>query len=798
MASTLPLPRVSTLPIPLTPLIGREREIAAVCDLLRRPDVRLVTLTGPGGVGKTRLAIAIATTLTGVFPDGICFVDLAPVRDADLVGAAIGNALGVHDASDRPWSERLIAWLAGKSLLLVIDNLEHLLPAAALVDSLLTAVGSSRLLVTSRERLHLYGEQVFPVEPLALPPAGTETFVDLSENMAIQLFVARAQAVRPDFTLNHVNAPTIAAICHRLDGLPLAIELAATRIEQFSPSALLARLEHRLPLLNTGARDQPPRFHTMRDAIAWSYDLLTPEEQSLFRHLAVFVGGCSLKGAEAVAGPEIAQLAPRGELRADVADSAADPSFSVSASVLDGITSLVAKSLLRPQVSTSGEPRFVMFETIREFGLEQLERSGEADDARHAHLGFYARLAERARTELAGPHQLAWFDHLEAELGNLRAALTWAIEHEDALVLQMAGDLILFWTVRSRPREGQRWLEAALAADRGGSASARGRVLLGIGMTAFDLDDYERAEAPLTESLSLARAAGDRTLISAALGGLGQVARFHGDHERAFALHEEGLSLARAVGDTIEIAYLLGAMGTSALLLGKNVQAAEYLEEGLMLARQLGSDHVIAGALGSLGRPLLQLGEYERATNLFKEGLVLSHRIDNQWNVAVCLEGLAVTAAAQEQRERAVRLFGVGEALAEASDVPVPPFYQAENARYLAAVRSQMGEAAFVAAWESGRAMSVEEAIAEAISDTAPDGDLPALPSTLLGSRLGLTAREIEVLRLLPQGLSNPGIATALSISPRTAQTHVHHILTKLGVNTRAEAVRIAVERGLV
>jgi predicted ATPase/DNA-binding CsgD family transcriptional regulator len=766
------------LPLPLTSFVGREREIAAAARALRQDGVRLLTLTGPGGVGKTRLALRVAEELACDFQDGLWFVPLAPVHDPALVATVVANRVGVREVLGHSIVEGLHDFFRDKHALLILDNFEHVIDAAALVTDLLATCPQLTVIITSRAALRLSGEHDLAVPPLAVPDlARLPSLEELSNEPAVRLFIDRARAARDDFALTVENAAAVAQICHRLDGLPLAIELAAARSKFLPPQALVDRLDPGLPLLTGGPRDAPARLQTMRDAIAWSHDLLTDDERTLFRRLAVFVGGFDLAAAEAVDRQTRAVAGPRS-------------------SVLDLVGSLVEKSLLRPAGdATAADPRFGMLETIREFGLAQLADSGEEGEAQQAHAAHFLAFAEHAREHAWGPDQVHWLDRMEAEHGNLLSALVWLERTESSeALLRLVAALGVFWGRRGHLSETFRWTERALAVSEGSTSWARARVVHNKGTDLAIQGELEGAAHWLTEAASLFEALGDRTWRVYSLSNLGGVKLAQGKVGEARALFEQELATARETGNQRLFAAAHSDLGRAAARQGDIAEAEARFAESLRVNREIGHIWDETVDLMYLGGLAAARGDRVHAAQLCQAAAARALELGDLMLVVGCLERLALVCL--EQPARAARLLGAAEALGERAGGRHDPTGEPVDEAAIASLRTALGEGAFAAAWAAGRALSAAAAVAEAAA--IKPANQPTPRTTSVASRgAGLTPRELDVLRLLSEGYSNREIAGALSVSPRTVGNHVTSILAKLEAPSRTAAVVIAHRLGL-
>jgi non-specific serine/threonine protein kinase len=753
-----------SLPKPLTSFIGRERELAQAKRLLRGS--YLVTLTGPGGSGKTRLCIALAAAVASDYPDGVYFVPLAPVRDPGLVPSTIAQSIGLQDARDRPLMEHLVSQLRGRQLLIVLDNFEHLLAGAPVVTRLLEETRAVRILVSSRSPLRVSGEQECPVPPLAVPEEDARpAAASLAACESVRLFAERAAAAVPGFTLDDENAAAIAAIARRLDGLPLAIELAAARVKLLPPQAMLPRLDHSLGLLTGGRRDLPDRQQALRATIAWSYALLTKGAKRLLATCSVFAGGASL----------------------EVIETVCDAAVDIGLPVLDGVAELIDQSLLR-QVPRPGLVRYAMLETIREYAAERLEAMPEAERARGAHAAAFLALVETGGRPHAGLARKEWLERVDTEHNNIRAALGWYREHDPRAALRLAASMSAFWSLRGHHTEGRQRLGELLSLVPEPSA-ARGSALNGAGWLAIDRGDYADAAAMLGESIELSHALGDTVGEAIATVYLGRCQMSRRDIAGGAPYVERAVALVSQTGDGPATAFVTFYSGLVALLTGQLEAACGLFDRCAAMATALDLEPLGARARLMFGFPLLDLGELAAARAALAESFPVCMDVGDRWVVQIGLAGFAGLAAKTGRPRLALRLAGAGDAYRDANEFSMPEPIAEIVGRWLAPARAKAGRAAerLVA---DGRRLSPEQAVDLVLASEPDDAPPP-------GTRQALTRREAEVAALAARGLTNRDIAAQLFLSVRTVEVHVDHILTKLGFHTRTQLAAWALEVGL-
>jgi predicted ATPase/DNA-binding CsgD family transcriptional regulator len=788
---------------------------------------RLLTLTGAGGSGKSRLALEAARDLIESYADGVWLIELAPLSDEELVPKAVAEALEVPERATQSLAETLAEVLRRSELLLILDNCEHLLEATArLVDSLLDSCPHLRIMATSREALRAEGEVRWPVAPLSVPEQKrTSSSEEVEGYESMQLFVQRAKGHDPSFSLSPQNALAVAKICRKLGGIPLAIELAAARVGTLSLGDISERLEGSLDLLSGGARTAVSRQRTLRGTLDWSHELLSESERKVFRRLSVFAGGWTLGAAEAVAsGGDIEET-----------------------EVVALLSALVEKSLVVAEPTEQGGLRYRLLEPVRQYALEKLEQSGEAEDVKRSHARYFIALAEEAEPWLSGPHAAEWFERLEEELDNIRAALSWARARGQAeLSLRLAGTLGGFWFWGGHYGEARGWLEAALAQEGRTSALVRAKALAAVSSMAWAQTDLGRAKGAAEEGLRLSKEAGiegDRTaffrggtcravflnLLAESFGeerghermaklgeeslrlnrqagdvqgiawsllNLGMASDDSGDYEQAEEFYAEGLSLARESDSAYECFHFFLSWGWSSLVQGDLQQATRLTEEALELARERGRgfEGLLPRAIENVGWAALLGGEPQRAKDRFEKSLTLAKELGDRATIFFSLEGLACVAGANREALRAARILGAAEALMEATGFGFAPQESAMVEPYRARARSRLGEAGWDEALAEGRMMSMEAAIDYVLSDEDP---AIATRSSTPEHLAVLTPREMEVLGLVASGMTNAQIAEELFISLRTVETHLRSVYHKLGVTSRSAATRFALEHGL-
>lgn len=862
--SDLPAGTMQNLPTQLTSLIGRECEIAAVCSLLERKEVRLLTLSGTGGIGKTRLGIEVAARLFETFSDGVAFVPLAPIIHPALVLLTIKQTLGLLQPLRGQGTQHiddLKAFLRDRHMLLVLDNFEQVLEAAPTIIDLLLACPNLKVLVTSRAVLRVQGEYEFTVPPLALPRWTHLPAVEaLAQYASVALFLERALSIKPDLPLTKANMQAIATICVNLEGIPLAIELAAARVKLLPPQALLRQLTKtcRFEILTGGTRDLPERQQTLRNTLAWSYNLLNQTEQQLFRLISIFVGGCTLEAIEAISKTMIGEAVP----------------------VLDTLAALIDKSLLHQSEQENEEVRFVMLETVREYGLDCLHTCDEDEAAWQALATYFLGLAEQAEPQYAGSEQATWLQRLEQEHENVRAVLHWLLiqgetGHGMTMALRLGAALKNFWAIRGPYREGRVFLERALAVREEVAPAIQAKALLTAANLAFLQSDFNVAGAYCQESLQLFRELEDRTGIANALYLLSWVARdditidialaeealalfreigdreyiawsiytlgyldyLRGAYENAFRLIEESIVLQKELGNTRGVAHGLitmarihiaahGDLASAETYLNKGLpllkklndqvgvastgvlraqlalyrrdaaQARLLLEENLILYKKIGSREGLIFAHYYLARAANALGDDTTACAFYEESLAIARKLNMKECIAACLEGLADVSASQGRCERAACLRGTAEALREAVHIPIPFIDRASVERSLDCIRARLGEHTFTTLWSLGRTMTPEQVLALQDEEIALLSS-SATPTPLPDYPAGLTEREVQVLRLVARGLTNREIAEELGLSKKTIAHHMTHIFNRTTSENRSAAVAFAFRHGL-